>query len=290
MTTEPGILPAQHIAKLEQLIAEGQTGLLTMSFDGKIAVFSLENGEIGYIFFRGKKGLAALSLLCDELMGQPLGAIRVGFDSVPVAGKEPFLPITETVLNRLKVSNQQTLQNDIVTDTGNLAPIPGVLLNTDIEKGVQSALEDLIGPLAFPVCAEVFRATRTLRVAVETLANELPDGELGKEFKRLVRIKLADVDPSQFTFGADVLTKAEVTASAKIGIPLTEEVKDLIGSILPLFMGPRANAICQEVFARTTTLRAAIDHITTEISTPLAAEQFKETMRKRLPRLSIVKG
>ena len=279
------ILPAQHIAKLEQLISEKQTGLLTMSFGGKIAVFSLDRGEIGYIFFRGKKGLAALSLLCQELADNATSAIRFSFDNVPVAGNEPFLPMTETVLNRLKDADVHSVQTDVITESGNLAPIPGVLLSGELQITVSECLQSVIGPIAKQVCTDVFKTTKTLRVAIEALAAELPDDDLAVQFKSDVRRAIEELDERKLTYCTNELPTAEIVASAKVGIVLTDDIKSLIREILPLFMGAKANSICTEVFNHTTTLRAAIDHITTHILTPLAAQQFKETVRSKLVKL-----
>lgn len=276
-----GMLPSNQIAKIERLIDTGKTGLLTLSFNANDAVMCLENGEIGYIFYKGGKGLSALSQLCDDL-SQHRGFVKSHFDDVPVSGNDPFLPLTETVLNRLKGSDRQSTQTDIATDAGHLAPIPGVLLNDDIKQMLEKTLETTVGTLAKAICNDVFKTTRTLRVAVEALASELSDPALAHTFRESVRAQLGKISSQQFSFGADEFSKAEIKASAKAGISLNDEIRAMIEDVLPLFLGQQANAICTEVFARTTTLRAAIDHITANMSNPMSAEQFKDVIRKRL--------
>ena len=79
--------------------------------------------------------------------------------------------------------------------------------------------------------------------------------------------------------------KAEISASAKAGVSLNDDIRAMIEDVLPLFMGPRAGEVCNSVFSRTTTLRAAIDHITADMPNPVSAEQFKDVVRKRLTAL-----
>lgn len=277
-----GMLPSNQIAKIERLIDSGKTGLLTLSFNSNDAVLCLEEGEIGYIFYKGGKGLAALSQLCTDL-SQHRGFVKSHFDDVPVSGNDPFLPLTETVINRLKGSNQQhQTQTDIATDSGHLAPIPGVLLNDEIRSMLEDTLQTIVGPLAGPICDDVFRSTRTLRVAVEALATELAEPALARAFRDSVRSQLSGLSSHQYSFGADEFSKAEIKASAKAGISLNDEIRAMIEDILPLFLGPKAAYVCTDVFSQTTTLRAAIDHITANMSNPISAEQFKGIVRKRL--------
>lgn len=276
-----GVLPSNQIAKIERLIDAGKTGLLTLSFNANNAVLCLEKGEIGYIFYKGGKGLSALSMLCDDL-AKHRGFVKSHFDNVPVSGNDPFLPLTETVLNRLKGCNRLTTQTDIATDAGHLAPIPGVLLTDNIKKILENTLQKVVGSLASEICKDVFKTTRTLRVAVEALANELPDPALAHTFRDSVRTQLAALSSEQFSFGADEFSKAEINAAAKAGVELTNEIREMIEDVLPLFMGPKASTVCSSVFARTTTLRAAIDHITADMPNPVSAAQFKDVVRKRL--------
>ena len=275
------VLPAAHIAKLERLIHTAKTGLLKISFNANDAVLCLERGEVGYIFYKGVKGLAALSLLCDDLKVNQ-GLVKSYFDNIPVSGNDPYLPLTETVLKRLKGSGEHATQTDIVTANGQLAPIPGVLLTDNIKLILQNTLEKVVGPLSEKICDDVFQTTRTLRVAVEALANELTDPILAQTFRDSVRAQIASLSPADFSFGADELSRAEVSASAKAGVELNGRIRAMIEEILPLFVGTRSGSLCADVFAKTTTLRAAIDHITAEMPNPTSAVQFKDLVRKRL--------
>ena len=276
------LLPAALLGRLDKLVGARRTGLLTLSRNGENAVFGLEKGEIGYVFYKGQKGLSALATFCADLRANP-GLVKLSFDAVPVSGNEPFLPLTQTVMSRFKgLELQVETQTDITTADGQLAPIPGVLLNQALKTLLTQQMEKHIGAVAASVCGEVFGSTRTLRVAVEALAAELSDPRAQQTFRDAVRDEVAAMDQQQFSFGVDRISTVEVSASAKSGIELSDEIRTMIREILPLFMGPQAGTMCNEVFAQTATLRAAVDHIVTEMSNPVAAQQFKEVVRKRL--------
>lgn len=275
------LLPGGQIAKLERLIHNGKTGLLKITFNRNEAVLCLERGQIGYLFYKGIKGLLALSQLCKDLQHHQ-GLIKTHFDPVPVSGNDPFLSLTETVLMRLKGSGQYVTQSDIRTDNGHLAPIPGVLLTDNIKSILQNTLGKVVGSHSRDICRQVFQTTRTLRVAVEALANEMEDEMLAQTFRDSVREQIAALDPSEFSFGADELSKAEVNAAARAGVVLNDGIRTMIADVLPLFVGQRAQTMCQDVFASTTTLRAALDHLTSQMNNPESARQFIDLVRKRL--------
>jgi hypothetical protein len=257
-----------------------------MSINGKAALLSLENGEIGYIFFKGRRGLAALALLSKELLSAGPESIQLSFDAVSVISTDNFLPLTEAVLNRLKGSIQTSTQNDVVTDTGALAPIPGVLLTAQIRKLIVSTLVELIGPMAREICLEVFQTTKTLRVAIDALSAELSDTELVSAFKKRIRLKLSPLQRTGYIFCVNELSKAEISASARAGMLLTEEVREMLSEMLPEFLPSDEVVNCRELLKKTDSLRAAVDHISTRIADPSAIRKFQQAIREKSQHLN----
>jgi hypothetical protein len=256
---------AQYIDRLEKLVRMKKTGSLTMSINGKAALLSLENGEIGYIFFKGRRGLAALSLLSEELRLAGPHAVQMSFDTVSVISTDNFLPLTEAVMNRLKGVERTSTQSDIVTDAGALAPIPSVLLTDRIKYHLSEIVVELTGPVGTEICSEVFKATQTLRVAIDAITSELPDTETALAFKNRVRRRLLPLQKAGFRFCVNEISKTEISASARAGMLLTEEVREILEAVLPDFLTPDEVHACRHILKKTDSLRAAVDLITTQI-------------------------
>lgn len=275
------LIPLKQIDRLERLVLMKKTGVLTMSVNNKAALLSLENGEIGYIFFRGRKGIAALSLLNEELSTADTESIELSFDAVPVLSTDNFISLTEFFLNSLKGVQKTTTQNDIVTDSGALAPIPGVLLTDRIKKIITQVLVELVGPVGEEACIHAFQTTRTLRVAIDVLAAELDTVEMAATFKARLREQLLPLQKNGYVFCVNEISKAEISASARAGLLLTEETRAMLDELLPKFLTPPEIEACRKVLRHTDSLRAAVDHISSQIKDPAAMKKFVNTVREK---------
>ena len=140
-------------------------------------------------------------------------------------------------------------------------------------------MAEYLGPEARVICDEVFDSTQTLRVAIDRLMAELEHEAERQQFAITVRERIEHLKSSGYAFGLNELSKAELNASAHAGRLLTDDIKTKLKETLPKFLDAATVAQSAAILDNTRNLRAAIDHIMTQIPNPNAARQFQRVIR-----------
>lgn len=160
--------------ELPKLCREKRTGMLFIaSSDNRMAQFGLDQGEIIFLAFQGKRGLEALS----SLQGQDfkIGVLR--FFEGQASPSRLALPSTDDILKQLTGGEHH--RSAAAAD-----PISAQSLNDHAKAVLEQELAELIGPMAAIVCEETWGSVSSLAQALDALSRELPDARQAARFQQ----------------------------------------------------------------------------------------------------------
>jgi len=162
-----------EIGRLSDQKASGTVFIATR--DNHIAQMMLDRGEIVFIFFAGKRGQEALSLVTEIREG------RYRFQEGGVVPRGMPLPPTREILLALSSGPAQA------PSFAEAAPAPeGKGLSAAQMTLLESCLADCIGPMATIICEDHFGSAGSFQAAVDALAAEIPSPGQARKFREMV--------------------------------------------------------------------------------------------------------
>lgn len=162
-----------EIGRLSDQKASGTVFIATR--DNHIAQMMMDRGEIVFIFFAGKRGHEALTLLTEIREG------RYRFQEGSVVPRGMLLPSTRDILLALSSGPGQA------PSFADEAPAPeGMGLSSAQMTLLESCLADCIGPMAAIICEDHFSSAGSFQAAVDALAAEIPSPGQARKFRDMV--------------------------------------------------------------------------------------------------------
>jgi hypothetical protein len=143
--------------------------------DNHIAQMMLDQGEIVFIFFAGKRGQEALNLVTEIREG------RYRFQEGGVVSRGMQLPPTQDILRALSSGSAQA------SSPADEAHAPdGNGLSPEQKTVLETCLTDCIGPMAAIICEDHFASASSFQAAVDALAAEIPSPGQARKFREMV--------------------------------------------------------------------------------------------------------
>lgn len=170
-------------AELRKLCQKQQTGILYLIDNGHLlGQISLQQGEITALSAKKKQGIDALSILLDIQNG------GVAFAPGPLTTPRMALPPTADILAIFdRAEWAATLSHPGTPPSPPPAPLA---LSAAAKTVLEQTLKEFIGPIAKMICADHFRAAKTLEAAIEALADEIPNPQAASQFRERVQQRL----------------------------------------------------------------------------------------------------
>ena len=169
---------ADMMAELMRLYREKRTGsLFFISPDSRMAQVNFEEGEIVFIYYRGKRGEEALHLLPE------IQQARVIFEEEPEAAIRIPLPSTSAIIRFLTEAESAAA----------VQPVTAKKAVRDLRtprEVLEAALIRNIGPMGGMLCDEVFEQNMSLDNAIQHLSTFIPNSRNAQRFRATMHSRL----------------------------------------------------------------------------------------------------
>jgi hypothetical protein len=173
---------SEIIIELKKLCDTKTTGTLFIATKkNRAAQVMIENGEIVFIYFAGKRGQKALSLMSEIQAG------TFRFQAGKVISKRLPLPDTNAILQIFAgVVGQENLETKLAQSV----PAAANSLNDTQKTILKECLAEYIGPMASIVCEDYFHSALDFMTIVDILATKISSVEQRDEFKERVMARI----------------------------------------------------------------------------------------------------
>lgn len=160
--------------ELPNLCRENRTGMIfVVSNDNRLAQFGLDQGEIVFLAFQGKRGLEALA----SLKGLDFKISVSRFFEGQASPSRLALPATDDILKQLGGGEHHR-------PAAPADPISARPLSDHVKAVLEQELTEFIGPMAAIVCEETWGLVGSLGQALDVLSQELPDAKQAARFQQ----------------------------------------------------------------------------------------------------------